>query len=274
VGRAHLRQSRPAAAASARPLLPDRVRPLAGGLLACCAVIVAALGALFAHQTRADWFDHAVDAPIIAWFNGHQGFASWLAAPGSLIPAGVLTAAIVIGCVLAGRLNGAFLALAAVPVSEAISEGLLKPLVHRTYLGGVAYPSGHTTAISALTATLIVLLLLSRRPVRARAMRRLSVLIPAAACVVGVGVAIGLIGLRWHYFTDIVAGAAVGIGTVCGLALLLDLAAVRRWFARERHERHRSARKLLSSGRGTGPAEVSGRAGPQLPELIRGRAPV
>ena len=33
----------------------------------------------------------------------------------------------------------------------------------------------------------------------------------------------GVIGLRWHYFTDTVAGAAVGIGTVCGLALLLDL---------------------------------------------------
>jgi hypothetical protein len=29
--------------------------------------------------------------------------------------------------------------------------------------------------------------------------------------------------LRWHYFTDTVAGAAVGAGTVCALALLLDL---------------------------------------------------
>jgi membrane-associated phospholipid phosphatase len=34
---------------------------------------------------------------------------------------------------------------------------------------------------------------------------------------------VGVIGLRWHYFTDTVAGAAVGIGTVCALALLLDL---------------------------------------------------
>jgi membrane-associated phospholipid phosphatase len=32
-----------------------------------------------------------------------------------------------------------------------------------------------------------------------------------------------VIGLRWHYFTDTVAGAAVGIGTVCALALVLDL---------------------------------------------------
>ena len=56
-------------------------------------------------------------------------------------------------------------------------------------------------------------------------------LIPAAACVLGAVVAVALIGLRWHYFTDTVAGAAVGIGTVCGLALILDLPAVRRWLA-------------------------------------------
>jgi membrane-associated phospholipid phosphatase len=38
-------------------------------------------------------------------------------------------------------------------------------------------------------------------------------------------VAAGVIGLRWHYFTDTLAGAAVGTGTVCGLALLLDVPA-------------------------------------------------
>jgi membrane-associated phospholipid phosphatase len=37
-------------------------------------------------------------------------------------------------------------------------------------------------------------------------------------------VATAVIGLRWHYFTDTVAGAAVGVGTVCALALILDLA--------------------------------------------------
>jgi len=31
-----------------------------------------------------------------------------------------------------------------------------------------------------------------------------------------------VIGLRWHYFTDTVAGAAVGIATVCGLTLIID----------------------------------------------------
>ena len=35
-------------------------------------------------------------------------------------------------------------------------------------------------------------------------------------------VIIGVIAVRFHYFTDTVAGAAVGVGTV-GLALVLDL---------------------------------------------------
>ena len=118
-----------------RALLAASARPWAGVLLACCAIFVAVLGVLFAHQVKADWLDHAVDSPIITWFGGHPGLAVRLAAPGSLIPAGVLSAAIVVACLLTGRLNGAMLAAAAVPAAVGLDEGLLKPLVHRTYLG-------------------------------------------------------------------------------------------------------------------------------------------
>jgi membrane-associated phospholipid phosphatase len=208
-----------------RPLLASSARTRAGALLACCAIFVAVLGVLFAHQAKADWLDHAVDSPIITLFGGHPGLAVRLAAPGSPIPAAVLSAAIVVTCLLTGRLNGAMLAAAAVPAAVGLNEGLLKPLVHRTYLGNVVYPSGHTTAMFALAATVTVLLLHPPQPARAGPLR---VLIPAVACLLGAAVAAGVIALRWHYFTDTVAGAAVGIGTVCGLALILDLPAVRR----------------------------------------------
>ncbi len=211
-----------------RPLLAGPARPWAGALLACCAILVAGLGLLFAHQTGAGWLDHAVDSPIIAWLGGHPRLLLWLAAPGSLVPAGMLCAAIIVACLLTGRLNGAVLAAAAVPAAVGLDEGLLKPLVHRTYLGNVVYPSGHATAIITLAATVTVLLVIPPQPARAGALR---VLIPAAAYVLGDIVAVALIGLRWHYFTDTVAGAAVGIGTVCGLALILDLPAARRWLA-------------------------------------------
>lgn len=213
-----------------RPLLVASVRLWAGALLACCAILVTVLGVLFAHQTTADRLDRAIDSPIITWLASQPGLAARLAAPGSQLPAVALSAAIVVACILAGRLNGAVLAAAGVPAAIGLNDGLCKPLVHRTYLGLLAYPSGHTAAMFALAATVAVLLLTPPRPAKAWALRAL---IPAAACVLGCVVAVGVIGLHWHYFTDTVAGAAVGIGTVCGLAILLDLPAVRRRLARE-----------------------------------------
>jgi membrane-associated phospholipid phosphatase len=44
-------------------------------------------------------------------------------------------------------------------------------------------------------------------------------------------VAVGVMGLEWHYFTDTVGGAALGVGTVCGLAFILDLPVVARALA-------------------------------------------
>jgi membrane-associated phospholipid phosphatase len=211
-----------------RPLLAGSARPWAGALLACCAILVAVLGVLFAHQARADRFDDAVDSQVIAWLGGHRGVLLWLAAPGSLIPVGVLCVVIIAACLLTGRLNGAVLAAAAVPVAVGLDEVLLKPLVDRTYLGNVVYPSGHTAAVFTLAATVTVLLLNPPQPARAAGLR---VLIPVAACALGVVVAVAVIGLQWHYFTDTVAGAAVAIGTVCGLALLLDRPTARRWLA-------------------------------------------
>ena len=208
-----------------RPLLDPAARRRAGALLACCVILVAVLGILFAHHTTADQLDQDIDSPVIAWLGGHRGFALWLAAPGSQLPAVGLSAVIVVACLLTRRFKGAVLAAAAVPAAVGLNDGLWKPLVHRTYLGALSYPSGHTATAFALAATVAVLLNFPARPARARV---LGIVIPAAACVLGGVVAVGVIGLKWHYFTDTVAGAAVGIGTVCGLALLLDLPTWRR----------------------------------------------
>jgi membrane-associated phospholipid phosphatase len=188
------------------------------------AIIVVVLGLIFARQTTADPVDRAIDAPVITALAGHPGLASWLAAPGSTVPAAVLSGVIVVVCLRTGQLNRVVLAAAAVPAAVAVNDGLCKPLFHRTYLGAVSYPSGHTATMFALAATLAVLLHARARHAEARPLR---ILIPVAASVLGGIVAVGVIGLRWHYFTDTVAGAAVGIGTVCALALLLDLPAWR-----------------------------------------------
>ena len=171
-------------------------------------------------RVRRTPFDRAVDSPVISWFAARDGLALWLAYPGTMLPAAALSLVIAIACLITGRLRGAVLAVAAVPVAVGLCEVLIKPLVHRTYIGQVVYPSGHTAAIFALAATVTVLLLAPPRPAMPRWLR---ILILAVAYLTAGAVVIGVIAVRFHYFTDTVAGAAVGVGTVCGLALVLDL---------------------------------------------------
>jgi membrane-associated phospholipid phosphatase len=222
---------------SGRSLLAAPTRPLAGGLLAGCAVVVIVLGVLVAHEATADRVDRAIDAPVIAWFAGHPVVALRMAYPATLVPAGGVSLIAALACLARGWLRGAVLALLAVPVASGLNDALLKPLFHRTYEGILSYPSGHTSAITALAAALTVLLLLAprRAPAPSQAPTPqpglatvLRWTIPAVAWLAVVVVAIGVIGLRWHYFTDAVGGAALGAGTVCALALLLDVSWPRR----------------------------------------------
>jgi membrane-associated phospholipid phosphatase len=210
---------------SGQPLLDGSARRRARAVLACCVVLVAVLGVLFAHQAPPAWIDRVVDDRVIAWLGGHGRLLSWLAYPATLLPAGGISAVIAIGCLVTRRLNGAVLAAAAIPVASAINDGLLKPLVHRGYADYLTYPSGHTASMFALAAMLTVLLLMPWQPA-IPAVPRLVIMVGAWA--LGCVVAIAVIGLRWHYFTDTVAGAAVGTGTVCGLALILDLPVIGR----------------------------------------------
>lgn len=205
-----------------RPLLGDARRPWAGLALAACAIVVVTLGLLLRGQTGPDGFDAAVDAPVIAFFGGHHGLLLWLALPATFVPATAISAATAVGCLIARRLNGVVLAVTAVPVAAVLDDALLKHLFHRTYLGQLAFPSGHTTSVTAQTALLAVLLLVPPQRQRTRTAR---VALVTAYCVITATVAVAVIALRWHYFTDTVAGAATGAGTVLALALLIDLAA-------------------------------------------------
>jgi membrane-associated phospholipid phosphatase len=219
---------------SGRSLLADQARLRAGGLLAGCVIVLVVLGVLFAGQGTADPFDRAVDAPVITWFAGRQSLASWLAYPATLVPAGIVSLIAALACLARGWLRGTVLALLAVPVTSGLNDAFLKHLFHRTYLGALTYPSGHAAASSALAATLTVLLLSSRSSRTSRSTSTvLRRAIPALAWLAVVVVAIGVIGLRWHYVTDTIGGVALGTGTVCALALLLDLS---RPLPRRRHE--------------------------------------
>ncbi len=209
----------------APPLLAQAIRPRALGLLGGCALLVAALGVLFSHQSHADWLDHVIDSWLILRLGHHDQLLLWFAAPATVVPAGSVSLIMVVTCWLTGRRNGAVLAAAAVPTTSALNDAVIKPLVHRTVHGDPAYPSGHVAAILAMTAMLTLLLVISPQPIGTRWIRRLIVVI---AEVIACGVALAVIGLQWHYFTDTIGGAAVGTGTVIALALIIDQPAISR----------------------------------------------
>jgi membrane-associated phospholipid phosphatase len=210
---------------SGRPLLgagPER--RWAAIALAWCAVVVVALGVLFAHQRRADGVDRRIDEPIVSWLGPHHTLLGWMEYPGTQVPAVVVSLALVLACLLARRLNGAILAVTAVFIATRIDDWLLKPLFDRTYLGALVYPSGHTSSMVAITVTYALLFVIPPQQARTRPLRLAGLAVLLAITVITV---LGVIGLRWHYFTDTIGGAAVAIGTVCALALALDWAAAR-----------------------------------------------
>jgi membrane-associated phospholipid phosphatase len=158
---------------------------------------------------------------MVASFRSHQGVLPWLALPGSTVPLIAVSLAIAVGCLVARRPHGVILAVTAVPVTAFLDDTVLKHLVDRTHFGQLSFPSGHTASAMTLATVLGVLL---HDPARRTATRMARAALVVAACAVTALVAVGVIGLRWHYFTDTVGGVALGTGTVLALALLIDLA--------------------------------------------------
>ena len=183
-------------------------------------IAIATLGLLLRGQAQPGRLDSAVDTAMVASFGGHQGVLSWLTQPGSTITLIAVSAVIAAGCLIARRPNGAVLAVTAVPVTAFLNDTVLKHLVGRTHLGQLSFPSGHTASAMTLATVLGVLL---HDPARRAATRVVRAAFVVVACAVTALVAVGVIGLRWHYFTDTVGGAALGAGTVLTLAFLIDL---------------------------------------------------
>jgi membrane-associated phospholipid phosphatase len=203
-------------------LLPHALRRPAALLLAGCVAVTALLALAVGHQARAGGLDAAVDGGIRAGLGGYQGPLHLVADLGDPIPVTLLTVALVVTTCLAARWwRGAALAGLAVPAAAGLTELALKPLIGRSMAGYHSFPSGHATVLFALAATCAVLLANPPRPRLPGAVRLLLVL---AAVLVAATVAVAVVVLRYHYFTDTVAGAAVGIGTVLLIALLLDRA--------------------------------------------------
>jgi membrane-associated phospholipid phosphatase len=122
-----------------------------------------------------------------------------LGSPGVLV-LGTLLAAMVV--VRVDRWRAA--ACVAGPVVTAVLvELVFKPLVARRYLGVLSYPSGTVADVAAVMTAWAVAVPGWIRPA-----------VVGLGAVVVVSMMVAVVGLRWHYPTDALAGAVLGVGTV------------------------------------------------------------
>lgn len=198
-------------------LLPGCLRLPATALLAACAAVTAALAVQVAGRGQLIWLDSPIDPRIRAGLSHFPVLLSWLPALGTLRPVALITLALVLACVAACRWSGAVLAAVAVPAATGLTEYVLKPAVGAI---GQSFPSGHATSMFALAAVCAVLLV---DPPRRRVPGVVRLLLVFGAVMLAAAVSAAMVAIGAHYFTDALAGAAIGTGLVLACALALDL---------------------------------------------------
>jgi membrane-associated phospholipid phosphatase len=201
------------------PLLPAAIRPLAVALLAVCVAVTALLGLWLMHQSQASGLDSVIDWGLRVNLYRQRAILIRIGEIADPRQTTEITVALVLACLVTRRWRGALLVAVAIPAAGALTEYLLKPLFDRTSQGHLEFPSGHSTGAFAMAAVCVVLLLGPLRPPLPDTLRRF---LAVAVALTAVGVAVAVVALDFHYFTDTVAGAAVGTGVVLATALLLD----------------------------------------------------
>lgn len=205
-------------------LLPRPARGPARWVAAGGLVVGPVLGVAVS-TSPVDRADHRVDAWVVSSASGVADLlrpVADLSGPAVLVTCCLFLAAL---CLAVRRPAGALLAVAAPALASALSDLVLKPVVARQApAGGYGYPSGHATAAAAVAAVL-VLLVVPGGALGGRTSPRTRALVRVLAGAATAYVALGLVALHYHTTADVLGGVAVGAGTVCALALLLDRAA-------------------------------------------------
>jgi membrane-associated phospholipid phosphatase len=106
-------------------------------------------------------------------------------------------------CLCTSRRMDALFVVLAPALAVAANTWLLKPLFDRWKGDTLVFPSGHTVSLVATVVVVVVL-------VHGRA-RMITAVVGA---VLLVGAAIGMVGLGYHYLTDVVGGAFFAVFAV------------------------------------------------------------
>jgi membrane-associated phospholipid phosphatase len=213
-----------------RPALPAGLRGPIGVVAVLSGLLVAVLAARYAGDATAGPLDRWVESALGGLLpeHGQQG-AYLVELAGEPVSVVVLAGLLAAVCLATRRRRLAVVAVAG-PGATGLVTTLLKPVTGRTIDGGngagptLAYPSGHTAAVTALAfvgALLVVDLL------RARRLPALLVVVTGAGAA-GAVMALTLVGLDIHYPTDTVGGFFTAMAVVPATALLVDRIAGRR----------------------------------------------
>jgi membrane-associated phospholipid phosphatase len=173
---------------------------------AVCALLTVALGLPFAGDRGPSGIDEA--ATITGWPHGLLRALVLPTEPYVLLP---VIALLVAWCLNASRPADALFAALAPAIAVAVNTWVLKPLFDRWKGDTLVYPSGHTVS---MVATLAVILALTHGTART--------VIAAAGAVLLAGVTIGMIGLGYHYLTDVIGGTLFAVGAALAVRGLLS----------------------------------------------------
>ena len=178
-----------------------------GPLAVVCALLTLALGLAYAGDHTGSGIDDAARSAVTGWPPEVLRVLVLPTEPYVLLPALALLTA---WCLYASRPRDAVFVVLGPAVAVAVNTWVLKPLFDRWKGDTLVYPSGHT---ASLVATLVVVLVLTHGRVRT--------IIAVVGAVLLAGAAIGMIGLGYHYLTDIAGGTFFAVFAVLAVRGLL-----------------------------------------------------
>ncbi len=176
-------------------------------ILAVCGLLALAIGLVFAGDHEASGIDDAARSAITGWPHGVLRALVVPTEPYVLLPALALLCA---WCLRASRQWDALFVVLGPSIAVATNTWLLKPLFDRWKGDTLVYPSGHTVG---MVATLAVVFMLATGLTRT--------ITGTVGAVLLIGVTIGMIGLGYHYLTDIVGGTCYAVFAVLAVRGLL-----------------------------------------------------
>lgn len=162
-----------------------------------CALATLALGLLVAGDHSPLGVDDLVWSAVAGWPHGLLDVLVAPTEPYVVVPVLALVA-------LRYR---SFFAVLAPSAAVAVNTWVLKPLFDRWKGDTLVYPSGHTVSLVAMLVVVFVLV-----GGRARAVTA------AVGAVVVVASAAGMVGLGYHYVTDVLGGACFAVFAVLAIA--------------------------------------------------------